>query len=221
MAEHDPVVRRDRAAGRSQSISASLAISGLLRSDHVRQRRLADRVLRGEPLGQRRLEMAAVGVVGGTRPFGRDHRRPQRRLRRAFPAERRAVVRLLQPLQDLPADADRRFLRSRCSSTSKQPLGVVVAILVAQLVAALRDQADAPPLAVADLEDVVDQPPATPGCPRAGRPGRTGSRPRPRPASSCRTVRKMPSSRSSGSKPVMTIGTLITSRRSARTRRIP
>ena len=60
-------------------------------------------------------QMPPVVVVGGARAFGRDHRRAQRRLRRALRAERRAVVRLLQPLQHLPADADRRLLRAGCS----------------------------------------------------------------------------------------------------------
>ncbi len=154
------------------------------------------------------LQVPPVGVVRRARPLRRHHRRPQRRLRRAFLAERRAVVRLLQPLEHLPADAQRRLLRLDVVHF-EEPLGVVVAVLVAQLEAALGDQADAAPLAVADLENVVDQPPRRRVALAAGRPGRTGSRPPPGPASSCRTVRSTPSSRSSGSKPVMTIGTSI------------
>ena len=157
VAEHDVVVLRPRQRAGARSSSASRAISGFLRLTTCG---IAGWLIgfASEPIGRSRLEMAAVGVVGGTGPFGRDHRRAQRRLRRAFAAERRAVVRLLQPLEDLPADADRRFLRLDAVDV-EEPLGVVVAILVAQLEAALRDQADAPPLAVADLEDVVDQPP--------------------------------------------------------------
>ena len=56
----------------------------------------------------------AVAVVRRARALGRDHRRAQRLLRRAARAERRALVRLLQPLQDQAADALRRLLGARC-----------------------------------------------------------------------------------------------------------
>ena len=75
--------------------------------------------LRAMPLRRSFLKMAAVSVIGGTRSFGRHHGGPQRRLRRAFPAERRAIVRLLQPLQDLAADADAAIPGFRSPSTSK------------------------------------------------------------------------------------------------------
>ena len=96
-------------------------------------------------------------------------------------------MRLLQPLEDLPADADRRFLGLDVVDL-EEPLGVVVAILVAQPVAALGDQADAAPLAVADLEDVVDQPPRRRVPLAAARPGAYWFSTSARPASSCRTV---------------------------------
>ena len=71
----------------------------------------------------------------------------------------------------------------------EEPLGVVVAVLVAQPEAALGDQADAAPLAVADLEDVVDQPPR-PGLPSRRTARAYGFSTSARPASSCRTVRQ-------------------------------
>ena len=42
---------------------------------------------------------AAIAVIGGAGPFGRDHRRAQRTFRRAADAEGRALVRLLVALQ--------------------------------------------------------------------------------------------------------------------------
>ena len=53
--------------------------------------------------------VASVAVVGGTRPFGRDHRGTERMVRRALSAECRALGGLLVPLQDLPRDAELRF----------------------------------------------------------------------------------------------------------------
>ncbi len=67
-------------------------------------------------------------------------------------------MRFLQPLEHLPADAQARLLRLDVVHL-EEALGVVVAVLVAQLEAAFGDQADAAPLAVAHLEDVLDQPP--------------------------------------------------------------
>ncbi len=53
---------------------------------------------------------AAVAVVGGAGAFARNHGRAQRVLRRAARAEGRALVRLLQALQDQAADALGGFL---------------------------------------------------------------------------------------------------------------
>src|SRR5437870_9388446 len=99
--------------------------------------------------------MPAVSVVSGTGALRRDHRGPQRRQGGALLAERRALVRLFQALEHLPADAHRRFLRLDVVHL-KQALGVVRTILVAQLVTALRNNADAAPLAIANLEHLVD-----------------------------------------------------------------
>ncbi len=100
--------------------------------------------------------MPAVGVVSGARAFGGNHRGAQRRLRRAGLSERGAVVRFLQAAKHLPADALAGFLRLDILHF-EQPLGIVVAIFVAQLVSALGNDADAAPLAVADFEDLFDQ----------------------------------------------------------------
>ncbi len=59
------------------------------------------------PAPWRGFQMPSVGVIGGTRTLCRHHRGAQRRLRRAFLAERGALVRLLLALQDQAADADR------------------------------------------------------------------------------------------------------------------
>src|SRR5207249_3367989 len=59
---------------------------------------------------------------------------------------------------DLPADADRR-LAGVDAGHVEESLGVVVPVLVAEPVPALRDQADAAPFAVAHLEHVLDEPP--------------------------------------------------------------
>ena len=73
--------------------------------------------------------VAAVVVVGGAGALGRDHGRAQRRSGRAFLAERGAVVRLLQALQHLAADAHGRLLRRRCperrSAVSASKLAVL------------------------------------------------------------------------------------------------
>src|SRR4051812_5169886 len=87
------------------------------------------------------LQMPAICVIGGACPFRRDHGRAERGLRRARPAELRAVVRLLESLEDQAADAEGRFLR--LDVVHREPrLGVEVAIRLAEPVAAPRDQAD-------------------------------------------------------------------------------
>ena len=62
-----------------------------------------------------RHQMPAVVVIGRARAFGRNHRGAQRSLRRALRAERRTIVRLLQPLQHLAADANLRLAACGCS----------------------------------------------------------------------------------------------------------
>ncbi len=85
-------------------------------------------------------------------------------------------------------------------------LGVVLAEFVAQPVAALRDCADAAPFAVADLEHLADQL-LRDGVALALTTRGYWFSTSCVPFSSWRTVISVPSRMSSGSKPVMTIGT--------------
>src|SRR6516225_9844768 len=101
-------------------------------------------------------EIAAVLVVGRASAFGRHHRRAEGMLWCALLAERRAIARLLQAAQHEPADAGCRLLRDDLVDL-EDPLRVMVAILVAELVSGLGDRADAAPLAITDLEDLEDQ----------------------------------------------------------------
>src|SRR5262245_9010618 len=91
-----------------------------------------------------RYQMRAVVVVSGAGAFGRNHRRPKRRLRRTLRAECGAIHRLLQPLQHLPADADLGLARADVFHL-KTAIGVVIPEGVAELVAALGNDADAAP----------------------------------------------------------------------------
>jgi hypothetical protein len=92
------------------------------------------------------------------------HRRSRRRrrlrptpwwrrvLRRTRRAERGAVVRLLEATEDLSADAGRR-LQSLDGVNRETPLGIELAQLSAQPKAALGNGADPSPPSIADLED--------------------------------------------------------------------
>src|SRR4029450_5852964 len=98
-----------------------------------------------------RPQMAAIGVISGAGAFGGDHGRAKRSLRRAKGTESGTVVRLLDPLQDLPADADRGLLGIDFLYF-EEPLRVMIAKFVTQPVTAFRNRSDAAPFAVADLE---------------------------------------------------------------------
>ena len=153
-----------------------------------------------------RSSVPPVRVVSGARAFGRHHRRAERMLGRAFFAERGTLMRLLDAFQHEAADAQGGFLGVDFLDF-EDPFGIVVAKLVLQFVTALRNRSDTTPLAIAHLEHSVDQ------LLRGAFPSRVITRlywfsTSARPASSWRTVFKMPSSRSAGSNPVMTIGTL-------------
>src|SRR5262249_48599831 len=74
---------------------------------------------------------------------------------RAVVAEGAAVARLLHPLQYLPADAGFRLVGFDLGDV-EEPRGVHVAIFPLELIAALRNRANATPPAIGDLEDVVD-----------------------------------------------------------------
>src|SRR5579884_626477 len=96
--------------------------------------------------------MPAVVIVGCAGALSRNHGRPERRLRRALRAERGTIVGLLQSLEHLAADADRRLLRANALHL-ENAFRVVIAKLVAQPVSALGDDADAAPAPVADLKN--------------------------------------------------------------------
>src|SRR5215468_10205833 len=98
-----------------------------------------------------RFKMAPIGVISGASAFGRDHRSAQRSLRRAKRPEGGAVVRLSNPLQDLPADADRRLLGIDLSDF-EEPFGIMIAKFIAQPKPALRNRSDSAPFAITDLE---------------------------------------------------------------------
>src|SRR5215510_11813062 len=98
-----------------------------------------------------RFEMAPIGIISGTSAFGGDHGSAQRSLRRAERPESGAVVRFSNPLQDLPAYADRRLLGIDLFDF-EEPLGIMIAKFITQSEAAFGNRADAAPFAVANLE---------------------------------------------------------------------
>src|SRR5215831_14457375 len=98
-----------------------------------------------------RFPMAPIGVISGASAFGGDHGSAQRSLRRAERPEGGAVVRFSNPLQDLPADADRRLLGIDLFDF-EEPLGIMIAKFIAQPKPALRNRSDAAPFAITDLE---------------------------------------------------------------------
>ena len=133
-----------------------------------------------------------VEVVRGAGALAGHHGGAERVARRALLAERRALVRLDQPLQHLAAAAHARFLGVDAGHL-EAVLGVELAVLLRQPPAAVRDHPDAPPAAVGDLEDVLQQRPGGRVALRPARPGRTRSR---------RRARRVPAgARSAGSPP--------------------
>src|SRR6266436_6791346 len=97
------------------------------------------------------LEMPPVGVIRGAGAFSGHHGRAPRSLRCAKRPESRAIVRLLNPLQDPPADTDRRLFGIDLFHF-EEPLGIMIAKFIAQSEAAFRNGSDSAPFAVADLE---------------------------------------------------------------------
>ena len=69
--------------------------------------------------------MASIGVISGASAFGGDHGGAERSLRRAKRPEGRTIVRLLNPLQDLPADTDRGLFGIDLFDF-EEPLGIVI-----------------------------------------------------------------------------------------------
>src|SRR5580658_7907087 len=103
-----------------------------------------------------RLQMPSVSVVGRAGALGRYHCRPQRTLRSAQCAERRAIMRLLNAPQNLPADAYLRFEGGNLRHI-EQLLRVLRSKLVAQTVAAHGNVANPSPLAVTHAKDTIHQ----------------------------------------------------------------
>ena len=104
------------------------------------------------------IEVTPIGVIRRARSFGRNHRRPQRMLWRAGLSKRRTIVRLLEPFEDLPADADRGLL-SLDAGDGKPGLGVQAAILGTEAESTHRNHSDPAPFPVTDLEDILHQRP--------------------------------------------------------------
>src|SRR5580704_12414001 len=122
--------------------------------DRVPTSQLTNRNSLSNPL--LKVQMPSVRVIGSARSFGRNHCCAQRMMRSALLAKGRAIVRLFDSLQNEAADTDGRLLGVNFFHF-KQPLGVVVAELVAQLVAALGDRTHTTPFSIADIEYLVHQ----------------------------------------------------------------
>src|SRR6185295_10261433 len=139
-----------RSASARKNCSLTSALSRALR-------RIASFTASSLSSPRRLLAVAAVGEVGGAGALGRDHGRAQRALGRAGAPERRAIMRLLQAAEDLPADAGRRLQRLH-GAYLESALGVELAELVPEPQAALGDGPDPSPLAIPDLEGRPHQP---------------------------------------------------------------
>src|SRR2546423_9973505 len=98
--------------------------------------------------------MPAIRVIRGTRAFGGNHSCSQGSQGCAPGSERRTIVRLLNSLQNLPADANGRLLRVNLFDFEK-PLGIVIPIFPTQLVPALGDPSHSAPLAVGDFKYAI------------------------------------------------------------------
>ena len=107
--------------------------------------------------GGLRMTVAGVVVIGGTRPFRRNHGRAERILGRALLAKRRAVMRLFEPLQNQPTDAQLGFANFN-PLDRKTTLGIIHLIVRGQVESALWNGSDAPPLPVPHLKHFADQP---------------------------------------------------------------
>ena len=149
---------------------------------------------------------SAIVVIGRACAFRRYHGSAERILRRTLHSERRALVRLLDALQNESADALGRFAR-RFAGKRVTAVSVIFLKTPAQLEAAGRNLAKAAPLARDYLEDVRDAllRRSVPFPPNRAAVLVFSSW---RLSSNCVAVIRMPSRISSGSKPVTTIGTL-------------
>src|SRR6202050_5148557 len=98
---------------------------------------------------------ASEVVVSGARSFGRDHARPNGRLRRAGGTEDLALPGFDDPLQDLTALPGLRIGHSNAGNPVEH-LGIEFFELAAELERALGDEPQASPFEVrSELEDLV------------------------------------------------------------------
>src|SRR5579862_2742187 len=102
------------------------------------------------------MPITTVVVISRTGPLRRDHRGPQRMLGGTRLAECLALIRFHQPLQDQAADARLRFADFH-PLDGKPLFGIELGIGRRQAIAALRNSADPPPLAIAYLKDLANQ----------------------------------------------------------------
>src|SRR5262245_37894304 len=98
-----------------------------------------------------RSKVTSIGVISGASAFGRDHGGAQRSLGRAERPEGRAVMGFLDPLQNLPADADRRLLGIDLFDF-EESLGIMIAKFIAQSKTTLGNGSYTAPFAITDFE---------------------------------------------------------------------
>ena len=153
--------------------------------------------------------MPPVGVVRGAGALGRHHRGAERVLRACTRVPNAGQsARLLQAAQDLAADAHAPTRGSRCRRPRRA---------ARRRARGTRSAAGSPLFGMMpmprhlrshDLEDLDQISSRAAGLPvGARRRARTGSRPRPAPPRAAARRASTPSSRSTGSKPVITMGT--------------
>src|ERR1035437_73540 len=95
----------------------------------------------------------AIVVIGRAGALRRNHGSAERVFRRALDRKCRTLVRLLDALQNQPADALRRLAR-RFARKREAAVGIILLKAAAQLKAAGRNFTQTPPLAVHHLEDL-------------------------------------------------------------------
>src|SRR3974390_420242 len=99
---------------------------------------------------------SAIVVVSCARAFGRYHGSAERIFRRALRGKRRALVRLLDALQNQSADALRRFVRGRAGKW-ETTVRIVLLKTPAQLKSAGRNLSQSAPLARAYFKNFRDR----------------------------------------------------------------
>ncbi len=152
-----------------------------------------------------RRQKPPVVVIRSACAFARNHRCAQRMPRRALLAKGRALSRLDRAAQHVSGVAQRRLLGVNAGDLEAL-LGVEFAIIGIQPPAAAWESRRCRARRDPSPQKLRPAAFAPHDCLRRSRRARRRSRLRARPASSWITVRRIPSSRSSGSNPVTTIG---------------